>query len=163
MKSNVIKVIEDMGFEKTVNEYVADFYQKCSGTFLTFVAKKESDEDNMSRIMFYAYNERLEFLGKYSLDQMMDAAETNLISVPRKTAKKYLATVSIRFNVPVDMTEVDAETYLKWVKANIQLSIGSSEMAVASNVAREDLIDCLEDCPFEHYDIEIEKIKELEQ
>lgn len=162
MKSNVIKVIEGMGFAKIVDVYTADFYEPNSGSFLTFAVKEESDEDGIPRIMFYAYNVRLEFLGKYSLDQMMDEVETGLVFVPRKTAKKYLATISVRFDVPVDMTEVDAETYLEWVKANIQLSIGSSEMAAASKVAREDLLECLQGCSFEPYDIEIEKIKELE-
>lgn len=160
MKANVTKIIEDMGFKKSIDEYVADFYEPNSGNFLTFVVKEESDEDGIPRIMFYAHNERLEFLGKYSLDQMMDEAETNLIFVPRKSAKKYLATISLRFNVPVEMTEVDAETYLEWIKTNIQLSIGTSEIGVASKVAREDLREYLNDCPFSFYDFEVEKIRE---
>ena len=162
MKANVIKVIEDMGFKKFVDEYAADFYEPNSGSFLTFVVKEESDEDGIPRIMFYAYNTRLEFLGKYSLDQMMDEVETGLIFVPRKTDKQYLTTISVKFDIPVDMTEVDAKTYLEWVKANIQLSVGSSEMAAASKVARADLREFLQDCPFNYCDIEIEKIKELE-
>lgn len=143
MRNEITKIIEEMGFRKVCNEYIADFEDSISGDIIEIVVKETADENGIGLIEFHCFSERGDFVGKYMLDQIIEARACDLTLVPTKTNKKYQSTYHVEIAVPVDMSCVRKETFREWFNEGCE-----TEESISERIARKDLSDWLDRCPF---------------
>lgn len=143
MISEITKIIEAMGFKKVCNEYTAEFKDVVSGDIIEIVVKETSDKNGIGLIEFHCFSENGSFVGKYMLDQIIEARACDLTLVPTKTNKKYQSTYNVEIAVPVDMSCVRKETFRERFKQGYE-----TEEAISERIARKYLSDWLDRCPF---------------
>lgn len=156
MRASVIKIIENIGFKKSDDEYVADFYDEKSDEIIEFVVKESEDKNGLPLTKFYAFDERNQFISELSLDQMLDEVDTYLKLVPRQSNKTYR--VSARIDVLVNMEKVPNRVYKECIKEK-----GFAlETAIVEYVVEGELKEYLKECILEVIKFNLEYTEELE-
>lgn len=143
MQHEVQRIIEEMGFKMVCNEYVANFLDDASGEIIEVIVKETEDENGLPFTEFHCFSDNGEFLGKYLMDQMIAARAMNFELVPTKSRKTYESVYHVEIGVPVDMTSVMKQTFQGWFEEGYE-----TEEAIAERVARTDLAEWLNNCPF---------------
>lgn len=150
------EILSEMGFKQICNEWSATFEDDASGNIVETIVKDGEDENGIKVLEFHMFDEKGTFLGKYYLDQMIAARAMHFNLVPNKSNKKYKSTYHVEIAVPVDMSCVHKETFLGWFNEGCQ-----DEESIAERIARKDLSDWLDRCPFEVQGVEPGETEEV--
>lgn len=137
------EILSEMGFKEVCNEWSATFEDDASGNFIEVIVKDGEDENGIKVLEFHLFDENGAFQGKYYLDQMIAARAMHFNVVPTKTNKKYQSTYHVEIAVPVDMSCVHKETFREWFNEGCE-----TEESISERIARKDLSDWLDRCPF---------------